>query len=144
MKYLLLIAAVLLLCSCGEFRGSLPGGSTSAGGQHVGDILCSIGVYALWAGSTAVFVAGLGAIASVVPYTALFVAPFRGYLAELGILGVGAILIGSSFVYVGDHPWIIAVTSAVVALAAAVRYRARWLPLFGISPASPPAVAVKA
>lgn len=121
-KHLPIVAACLLLTGCWLERGS-PQGPEQCG------IACStlvaIGTYVVWAGSAAVSLGTLAIIASFFPWTA-FLGVFRPLIGEVIALGFAAILLGSAFVWLGGHLWLIAITCGLVLAWLGYRYR-HWL-----------------
>lgn len=129
MKHYAALALCLFLFSCAE-RGSNPPGCAPASGWHVGSILNSSGAYLM--------LAGVGALAiGLLAFGASFLTEFipqriRAACIFVAELGAGCIAIGSALVWLGNHPWLLAVAIAAVAVAFALRYHrliARWLGL---------------
>lgn len=133
MKLIFLITG-LLLCSCVTSR-SAPLPVAHIG---VGSTLVSVGLYFALAGSIAVGAGLLGALACVF-FGAIAI--FRAYLIELAVLGFGAILLGSSFIWLGNHAWLLAVVVGLLAFLTAYRYRAFVVSFFQNSEVAPPLIA---
>lgn len=129
MRYLPFLLAIAFLCSC-ESRGSLPGESAQTAGFHVGAILNSSGAYLMLAGISAI---ALGLLAFGASFLTAFIPQgLRHLFLFIAECGVGALLIGAGLVWLGEHPWIIAIIYGLVGLALLVRgrmYIARWLHL---------------
>lgn len=111
----LLVAAMFLmaLTGCGGPRGSNPGEETS-----VGETLVSIGFYFTWAGSIALGIGFLGVVACFVMPA---IAGFRELLSDIAVIGLASVLLGSSFIWLGNNTWLLAV--AVGLLCAFLLYR---------------------
>lgn len=112
----LLVAVVLLLLlnGCSDARGSNPGENETG----VGETLVSIGLYFTWAGSAVV---GLGLLGLVACFVFPAIAAFREFLGDIAVIGLASILLGSSFIWLGNHTWLLAV--AVGLLCAFLLYR---------------------
>ena len=140
MKLLLpLFAIVLMLAGCGDSARSLPSGGASSGGLHVGPILDAAGAYLTWAGAAAVTLGLLAFAASFFSVLSVILGGFREWFLEAAILGIAAIVVGASFIYLGNHPGLLCIPVAVVAVALAIRYHsflAKW-----VHPAGAPTVA---
>lgn len=113
----ILVAAmfIMALTGCGNDRGSNQGESGQTG---VGETLVSIGLWFTWAGS---FALGIGFIGRVASFVMPALAPFREILGDIAVVGLASLLLGSSFVWLGNNPWVLAV--AVGLLAAFLLYR---------------------
>ena len=111
-----LVAAILLmlLTGCGDARGSNHGEDETS----VGETLVSIGLYFTWAGSAVV---GLGLLGLVACFVFPATAAFREFLGDIAVIGLASILLGSSFIWLGNHTWLLAV--AVGLLLALLLYR---------------------
>ena len=123
MKFLLLMLVVLAAGCAG--RGALPAGTTQADGRHVAGVLLTLGEWLAWGGGALVSAGLIGWAASFLPYVAVVASGFRTILLEAALLGAAAILVGSSFIWVGNNPWVIAVVTVLVVGFMAVRYRRR-------------------
>lgn len=134
---LLVILATLALVGCGsDARSQTPG--TPAGPGSVGHILTDIGAYLTWAGAAAVTLGLLAFAASFFSFLAVVLGGFRSWFLEAAILGVAAIVIGSSFLYLGAHPWLLCIPVVAVAVGLAIRYHsflATW-----VHPAASPTI----
>jgi hypothetical protein len=130
MRWAMLIAA-LILAGC-QVRGSnqppCPG---------TGSTLVAIGQWSVVAGCAAVGAGVLATVASFFPWTA-FLQAFRPAINELIALGVACILLGSSFIWLGTHAWLLAVVVVLVLAGLGFRYRGRIARFLGI-PRKPPA-----
>lgn len=135
----LMIFVGFLLTGCGDARGSLPGGSPSHG-QHVSSTLLALGGIITWAGGAAIASGLLACAASFFPWTS-FLGAFRSLFIELAVLGLGSVLVGSAFLWAGDHPWVLGIAIGLVVLALALRYRGWLVVALGLSLGKP---AVKA
>lgn len=133
MKYLPLLLIVILV-GCNESRGSNPPGATTCGG-HLSGVLWSIGTYACWAGGSAIAAGLLAFGASFIPWIAAFAGGLRSIFLEVALAGFAITLIGCAFLWVGDHPWILGVFTAIMVLAMVLRYRRPVLAFLGFSPA---------
>lgn len=131
----LLIFIGFLLTGCGDARGSLPGGSPPHG-QHVAGTFLALGDLLTWAGGCALAFGLLACAATFFPWTA-FLSVFRSAFVEISVLGLGAALVGSAFLWVGDHPWVLGVTIGLVVLALAYRYRGWLVVALGMSLGKP-------
>ena len=84
--------------------------------QHECSSACStlvaLGSTIVWAGG---IVCTLSALAAVATNFVPFLAGFRTIFVELGILGGCAVLVGTCFIWLGDHLWILGITLALVA-----------------------------
>ncbi len=112
-----LFAAAALACflfGCADSRGPNHGESKTG----VGETLVSIGLYFTWAGS---FVLGLGVLGIVACFVMPALVTFRELLGDIAVIGLAAVLLGSSFIWLGNNPWILAV--AIGLLAAFLLYR---------------------
>ena len=139
MRNLIFLAvAISMLAGCGSDARSLPSGGASSGGLHVGPILDSAGAYLTWAGAAAVTIGLLAFAASFFSILSVILGGFRDWFLEAAVLGVAAIVVGASFIYLGNHPWLLCIPVAVVAVALAIRYHsflATW-----VHPAAAPTV----
>lgn len=89
-------------------------------------LLISTGSKFVVIGSTVVGACILSAVLSLwVPV----LVSFMTIIEEAGILGGAAVLIGSCMIWIGDHPIVVYITAAVLAVVLAVRYRALWIPV---------------
>ena len=135
MKYIVLILATLFLAGCGDAR-SVPPPSSGAG--SVGHLLEDIGSYLVWAGAGAVTAGLLAFAASFFSFLAVVLGGFRAWFLEAAILGLAAIVVGSSFMYLGAHPWLLCIPVVAVVVGLAIRYHsflATW-----VHPAASPTV----
>lgn len=129
MKYLGIISIfsfVLLLTACGHDRGSVPPtGSLGSGSQlgGVGSILQEIGSIFLWAGASVVGAAVVALIASFIPFFSGFLSGLRTLLVDGIVIGISILLLGASFTYLGEHPWILALAIGLIGALLLVRYR---------------------
>ena len=132
MKTILLVSLILLV-GCGSAR-VCPQPLTHA---EVGTTLISIGLYFTWAGAAAIGLGILGGIAcTFFPAIALF----RGYLAELAAIGIATLLLGCSFIWLGNHAWLMAVVVGLLLSAVCFRYRNRLGKLLGLPKNKPQAL----
>lgn len=137
MKYLVLIA-IAVLCGCADSRGSLPPIGSPPHGQHVGDTLNAIGFWIVSIGAIGLAASVLAVIASAISFLGISLAPqVRTWIIEAAILCFAAILVGSTFMWVGDHPWMVLVACGLVALGLVVRYRSLVLALFNLGVPQP-------
>lgn len=129
---------MLLLAGCASVfdRGSNPPGHHAA--QHsAGSILLDLGYWFTWAGGAAMGLAALALAASLfVPVLGLV----RTYIAEVGILGFAAVLVGSCFLWLGANPWVLAVCVAMVGAFLVLRYRRALARACGFGPVREPKV----
>lgn len=122
------LVVVLLTVGCGDARGSNPPGQ----GHGVGSTLVSIGLWFTWAGGCAIGIGILGAVACLVMPA---IAPFRGILADIAVVGVASLLLGASFIWLGNHAWLLAVVVGLLLAGLGFRYRARLARLLGLKKA---------
>jgi Ca2+/Na+ antiporter len=111
----LLVLLAVLLSGCGDDRGANRGGADQT---EVGETLVSIGLLFTWAGSAAI---GLGVLGLVACLVFPAIAAFREFLGDIAVVGLASLLLGTSFIWLGNHPWVLAV--AVGLLAAFLGYR---------------------
>ncbi len=122
MKWIVLIACLLLVgCEWPFIRGPLP--PDCGRNPTVGCTLATLGQYFVWAGGLAVAAGFLACAATFIPAVAALAGTLRSLFMEIALMGVAAILVGSAFLWVGNHPWVIAVVIGALALAAGYRYR---------------------
>lgn len=123
MKYIVLVFLAILLSGCDWpfARGVVP--PDCPHNPTVGCTLVSIGQYLIWAGGAAVAAGLLACAASFIPAIAAFCGALRSLFLEIVLLGFVAILVGSAFLWIGNHPWVLAVVIGAVCLAALYRYR---------------------
>ncbi len=107
-------ATAIWLVGCGDSRGSNPEGE----GTGVGATLVSIGLWFTWAGS---FALGIGFLGVVACFVMPAIAGFRELLGDIAVIGLAAVLLGSSFIWLGENTWLLAV--AIGLLAAFLLYR---------------------
>ena len=112
----LLALLAVLLSSCGDGRGSNPGDGDRV---EVGETLVSIGLWFTWAGSAAIGLGVLGLVACVV-FPAI--AGFREFLGDIAVVGLASLLLGASFIWLGNHPWVLAVAVGLCAAFLLYRY----------------------
>lgn len=116
LAFALLALLVVLLCGCfSQPRGSNPEGS----GTGVGETLVSIGFYFTWAGSLAL---GLGFLGVVACFVFPAIAAFREFLGDIAVVGLASVLLGSSFIWLGNHTWLLAVAVGLLLLFLGYRY----------------------
>lgn len=113
------LMAALLLAGC-WFRGSPDVEATSC--SIACGTLTSIGTWTVWAGSALVSAGTLAIVASFFPWTA-FLAVFRTLFGEAVAIGTAAILLGSAFIWLGDHLWLLAVVCGLLLALFGYRYR---------------------
>lgn len=120
-----LVAAILLmlLTGCGDARGSNPGGNETG----VGETLVAIGLYFTWAGS---FVLGIGALGVVACFVFPALLPFREFLGDIAVVGLASVLLGSSFIWLGNNTWLLAVVIGLLLLFLGYRYWPRVVRFF--------------
>ncbi len=99
---LLVILTLLAACGCGEARPPID--NTPPPEPSVGELIRGCGVWILRAGIIAIAIGILGIVASVF---VAFLLPLRQYLGELAVVGLAALLLGSSLVWLGDNPWLL-------------------------------------
>jgi len=116
-----LVACIILLAltGCSDERGS-----NQEGGGHItaGATLVSIGLWFTWAGS---FALGIGILGSVAATVMPAVAGFRGLLADIAVIGLSSLLLGTSFIWLGNHAWLLATVVILLFVGIGVRYRTR-------------------
>lgn len=119
-KHMLVLIGALLLAGCWlDSRGSPQP-------ERCGiacSTLVSVGTYLVWAGGSALAVGLLASVASFFPWTA-FLGVFRPIFAEVAALGFAAVLLGSAFIWLGDHVWLVAVVCGLLLAWLGYRYRA--------------------
>ncbi len=108
-------AVAVVLLGCDDARGSNPEGGPT---HEVGSTLVSVGLYFTYAGSAAL---GLGFLGVVACFVMPAIAGFRELLSDIAVIGLASILLGSSFIWLGNHAWLLAV--AVGLLCAFLLYR---------------------
>ncbi len=113
----LLVAALiyLALTGCSGSREGNPGDDETG----VGETLVSIGLYFTWAGS---FVLGIGALGVVACLVMPAIAGFRELLGDIAVIGLAAVLLGSSFIWLGNNPWVLAVAIGLLVAFLVYRY----------------------
>ena len=104
----------VMLTGCFDERGSNPEECKTG----VGSTLVSIGLYFTWAGS---FALGLGVLGMVACFVFPAIVAFREFLGDIAVIGLASVLLGSSFIWLGNNPWALAV--AIGLLAALLLYR---------------------
>ncbi len=123
----ILVACIILLAltGCSDERGSNP-----SGGERVtaGATLVSIGLWFTWAGSIAL---GLGFLGAVAAFVMPALAGFRGLLADIAVIGLSSLLLGTSFIWLGNHAWLLATVVILLLASVGVRYRTRIARFFG-------------
>lgn len=128
-RILFIVIACIFAAGCDDARG-LPGENTPGHHPTVGATLGHIGSWITYAGSALAAIGSLALAASFFPWTA-FLAVFRSAIIEAIALGFTAILVGASLIWLGNNPWLLAVTIGLVVLFLGVRYRARIRRLLG-------------
>lgn len=131
MKHIIwpLILVCLFIAGCDDAR-SVPSEHRHGHLPTVGDTIGHVGTWVTIAGSAALAAGILAFAASFFPWTS-FLAIFRTAIIEAIALGFAAILVGSSFLWLGAHPWLIAVVIALVGAGLAWRYRRTVCRFFG-------------
>jgi hypothetical protein len=81
-------------------------------------LMQSIGEYMTWAGAAATALCLLAYIASMFSLANAILGGFRPMLLAGMILGTVLLILGVSFIYLGEHPWIIAAMFAIAAVCA--------------------------
>lgn len=136
------LLVILAVVGCGDSRGSNQGGDQGG----VGSTLVSIGHWFTYAGSVAL---GIGALGVVACFVWPVLAGFREFLGDLAVVGLAAVLLGCSFIWLGTHAWLLAVVVALLLGLLLFRYRAR-IPRFlrlkkasakPVTPPLPPGIA---
>ena len=126
---LILVILGLFLCACTTGRGALPAPHP----VEVGATLLSIGSLFTWAGSSAIGIGLLGVVAcAFFPAIGLL----RVYLEELAALGFASVLLGCSFIWLGNHAWLLAVAIGLLICLIAFRYRRFIVSFFASDPAA--------
>lgn len=136
---LALALAVFAISGCGWGRE----GNRGAGCTTSGATLISVGEWTVVAGCAAVGAGILAVVASFFPPTS-FLAYFRPVIAEVVALGIAAILLGTSFIWLGTHAWLLALVVLLLCAGLAVRYRVRIARFLGFPRKSQPAKVVGA
>lgn len=129
---LLIACALPLLAGCWPW-GSVRGEGGTGNGHTVGDTLADIGYWFTWGGGLVMGVAALALVASFFPATAVILSVVRPYIAEAIAIGFAAVLVGSSLLWLGAHPWLLGVIIGLVVVGLCWRYRARLSRIFRIS-----------
>ncbi len=113
----LLVAALiyLALTGCSGSREANPGDDQTG----VGETLVSIGFYFTWAGSIALGIGFLGVVACFVMPA---IAGFRELLGDIAVIGLASVLLGSSFIWLGNNPWVLAVAIGLLVAFLVYRY----------------------
>lgn len=128
----------LVLCACGEDRGSVHTGSAQSA-TSVGATLEAIGHYGLWLGSIGVAACALTLAASFLTLVQAVINPsLRPYLIDGVILSTALLLISAIFVFLGENTWILVVASATVVALVLIHYRTGIERYLGITPAPAP------
>lgn len=108
----------LVLAGCGETRGS----DQSPGQVTAGETLVSIGLWFTWAGSFALGIGILGRVAAIVMPA---IAGFAEFLGDIAVVGLASVLLGCSFIWLGNHTWLLALVIGLLLIGLGVRYRVR-------------------
>lgn len=119
---LMLVAAVPLLAGCWTW-GSVRGEACDS--PTVGETLGDIGYWFTWGGGLLMGIATLALLASFFPATAVLFSVIRPYLAEAIAIGFASVLVGSSLLWLGAHPWLLGACVVLVLAWFAWRHRAR-------------------
>ena len=116
----ILVAVIFLmaLTGCHEQRGSNPGDDRITAGET----LVSIGLWFTWAGS---FVLGIGLLGRVACLVMPAIAGFAEFLGDIAVVGLASVLLGSSFIWLGNHTWLLAIVVGLLLVGLGVRYRVR-------------------
>jgi hypothetical protein len=112
-----LVVALLLavtLVGCGEPRGENQGDETG-----VGETLVSIGLWFTYAGS---FAFGIGLLGRVACLVMPAIAGFAELLGDIAVIGLASLLLGTSFIWLGNNPWVLAVVVGLLAAFLLYRY----------------------
>lgn len=115
-----LVAAMFLmvLTGCDSAReANQPPGKITAGAT-----LVSIGLWFTWAGSFALGIGILGRVACLVMPA---IAGFAEFLGDIAVIGLASVLLGSSFIWLGNHTWLLAIVIGLLLIGLGVRYRVR-------------------
>ena len=110
---------ILLMSGCSDDRGSNPGGSERI---TAGATLVSIGLWFTWAGSAALGIGILGRVACLVMPA---IAGFGELLGDIAVIGLASLLMGTSFIWLGNHAWLLATVVVLLLAGIGVRYRVR-------------------
>lgn len=108
----------LALAGCGETRGADQG----PGKVTAGETLVSIGLWFTWAGSFALGIGILGRVAAIVMPA---IAGFAEFLGDIAVVGLASALLGCSFIWLGNHTWLLALVIGLLLIGLGVRYRVR-------------------
>jgi hypothetical protein len=109
-------AVALALTGCDDVRGS---NRPPAPGTGVGQTLVSIGLYFTWAGS---FALGIGFLGVVACFVMPAIAGLRELLGDIAVIGLASLLLGSSFIWLGNNAWLLAVSVALLGAFLLYRY----------------------
>lgn len=112
------LIVVLMVCACGDARGGNQGGHAPG----VGSTLVSIGLWFTWAGS---FALGIGIIGRVACLVMPALAGFAELLSDLAVIGLATLLLGTSFIWLGNNAWLLAVVVVLLLALIGFRYRVR-------------------
>jgi hypothetical protein len=138
---IILMLISIFLISCGDAaRVVHPGAAPDEG---VGSTLQAIGHLGMWAGALGVAACSLAMLASVLSIVSSFLG-IRPFLVDGIVLSAALLLVGASFDFLGEHPWLLGVALGLVGALLLIRYRLIIERDLGIAPAVPaPAPAVK-
>lgn len=123
-----------MIVGCGDDRGSNPG----EGGVTAGATLVSIGQWFTYAGSIALGIGILGRVACLVMPA---IAGFGELLGDIAVIGLASTLLGTSFIWLGNHTWLLAIVVGLLLVGLGIRYRARIARFLGLFRKQPPKVA---
>lgn len=112
------LVLALTLISCNDQRGSNPGANPISAGET----LASIGYWFTLAGSLALGVGILGRVACLVMPA---LAGFAELLGDIAVIGIASLLLGTSFIWLGNHTWLLAIVIGLLLIGIGVRYRVR-------------------
>ncbi len=113
------LALCLLLTGCGWNRGLPQPGGVCGGSASA--VVASLGYWFAWAGGLAIGASLAAALACA--FTGTLVTCLH-WIVEIAIGGLMFLLLGTSFLWLSDHMWLLGVVIGLVALFFGVRYRA--------------------
>ncbi len=119
MRYFLLFLTLFLVgCHLGvdDVRSNHPGGSFGSVG--VGATLGAIGQLFTWAGGI-----GMGVCALAAAISAIYAKPLVTFCLEGIVACFIALLFGSSFIWLGNNPWLLGICIVLSVALVCVRYR---------------------
>lgn len=111
-------AIVVALSGCSAPREENQGGE----GTTVGETLVFIGRWFTYAGAAALGIGLLGRVACLVFPTIAFLAEFLG---DIAVVGLASLLLGTSFIWLGNHAWLLAIVVGLLLVLIGLRYRVR-------------------